>query len=181
MAKRPAKVTRRRAKAKAFSPPPLAPPRKKQRNRNTSGLKPNRKGERRVGRQKGTPNKLGARIKECVLEAIELVGKDGKGKHGATGYFMWLARAEPQVMGAILQKILPMQIEMRDKTERMLTAPEAVERLKERGLPVPPTLLSLAQSIGQAAANLEDENYEAELSGDGDGDEEDDDSQEEAA
>jgi hypothetical protein len=136
------------------------------------GLVPFKKGERRLGRQKGTPNKLGARIKQALEEALEASGRNGKGEGGAVGYFVWLSRSEPAVFGSLIGKILPMQLEVKDKTEK-LTPQEAVERLQDRGLPVPPILMSLATQIGQAVQERQEEDYEDELNGVGSEDNED--------
>jgi hypothetical protein len=123
------------------------------------------------GKKPGTKNKLGVKLKEAILEAAERSGRDGKGTDGAVGYLVWLSRAEPAVFGRMLEKVMPLQLEVKDKTDRVLTAQEAVDRLKERGLPVPPTLMSLARSVGQAVAERQDEDYDAELNGEDEPDE----------
>lgn len=179
MAKRTKKVTRKPSKTKG-------PARVNKRSGNpapetkqlvTTKFK---KGERTVGRGKGTKNKFTYKLKEAILEAAELSGRNGKGKDGAVGYLVWLSRAEPAVFGRMLEKIMPMQLEVKDKTDRPMTAQEAVDRLKERGLPVPETLNSLARSVGAAVAERQEEDYEAELNGEGidddadDGDDDDD-------
>jgi hypothetical protein len=152
----------KKAKAKA------RPPRVKgaAKPKNTSGLVPFKKGERTVGREKGTKNKLGVLIKQAITDALEASGRDGRGKDGAVGYFVWLSRAEPAVFGALVGKVLPMQIDVKDKSDHRYTPEEAIERLKERGLPVPPSLTSLAGAVGRAVIEREnDEDYETELSG----------------
>lgn len=138
---------------------------------NTSGLVPFKKGQPGLGRPKGVKNKFGVRLKEAILEAAERSGRDGKGKDGAVGYLVWLSRSEPAVFGRMLEKVMPLQVEVKDKTDK-LTPMEAVERLKERGLPVPPSLNSLAQSVGRAVAERQDEDYDAELDGEEPGQEE---------
>ena len=131
------------------------------------------------GRAKGTPNKMGRQIKEAIITALEMSGRDGKGKDGAAGYFVWLSRNEPAVFGNLVGKVIPMQVDVKDKTERY-TPQEAVERLRERGLPVPPSLTSLAGSVGRAVVIRAEEDYEAELNGE-EPEESDDDEQDEAA
>lgn len=133
---------------------------------NQKGLTKFKKGERRVGRVKGTKNKLGVRVKEAILEAAELSGSDGKGKGGATGYLVWLSRAEPAVFGRMLEKIMPTQLEVKDKTSRAMTPDEAVKRLQERGLPVPPDLLELSSQVGRAVAQRREEDDDVELNND---------------
>lgn len=122
-------------------------------------------GERRVGRAKGTKNKLGAMIKDAIVTALDKSGRDGKGKDGAVGYFVWLSRNEPAVFGGLVGKVIPMQIDVKDKTEKKYTPEEAIERLRERGLPVPTSLTTLAGQVGRAMIERSEEDYEAELDG----------------
>lgn len=130
--------------------------------RNTTGLKPFAKGN--PGKPKGAKNKLGVKLKEAILEAAERSGRDGKGKDGTVGYLVWLSRAEPAVYGRMLEKVMPLQVEMKDTTTKM-SAPEAVAKLRERGLPVPPALDALAKGIAVAHSMQEDQDYEDELNG----------------
>lgn len=163
----------KRATKRAKAPPS----RKGKKPKNTSGLVPFKKGARQFGRAKGTKNKFGVRLKEAILEAAERSGRDGKGKDGAVGYLVWLSRSEPAVFGRMLEKVMPLQIDVKDKTDR-LSPQEAIDRLRERGLPVPPSLNSLAQSVGRAVVERQEEDYEAELDGE---EPEEPDEQEEAA
>ena len=130
---------------------------------NTSGLVPFKKGQPGLGRPKGVKNKLGVLIKEAIVTALEKSGRDGKGKDGAVGYFVWLSRNEPAVFGGLVGKVLPMQLEVKDKTDNKYTPAEAIERLRERGLPVPPSLTSLAGQVGRAVMERQEEDYEDEL------------------
>lgn len=118
----------------------------------TKNLKLFKKGERKFGRQKGTPNKVTVKLKEAILEAAERSGSNGKGKDGTVGYLMWLSRAEPAVYGRMLEKVMPMQLEVKEMGKTMLTPAQAVENLRERGLPVPPSLLNLAEGVVKAVA-----------------------------
>lgn len=63
-----------------------------------AGSKP---GERRGGRQKGTPNKLTRDVKEAVLQAFNAVG-------GAK-YLAKQAEENPQAFMTLLGKVLPTQ------------------------------------------------------------------------
>jgi len=63
------------------------------------GSKP---GERRGGRQKGTPNKITKDIKEAILAAF--------GEVGGSDYLVEQARANPQAFMGLLAKVLPTQI-----------------------------------------------------------------------
>ncbi len=58
------------------------------------------------GRQKGTPNKLTAQLKEMILEAADRAGGEG----GTVAYLTNQATANPGPFMALLGKVLPMQI-----------------------------------------------------------------------
>jgi hypothetical protein len=92
-------------------------------------------------------------LKDAILKAASMIGQDGKGKNGLTGYLMMLAVKERAVYARLLEKVLPMQLELKDKTAPQYTAEEAVERLQERGLPVAPGLLQIANGIRHAVAD----------------------------
>lgn len=64
------------------------------------GAKP---GERRGGRQKGTPNKLSADVKAMVLEALD--------KAGGANYLFAQAHANPTAFMTLVGKVLPMQVQ----------------------------------------------------------------------
>lgn len=169
MAKRASKTSTRKSASKGRVKAKAPPNRRGRKSKTAKNLVPIKPGNPdRIGRKKGTPNKFTVKLKEAILEAAERSGRNGKGKDGAVGYLVWLSRAEPAVFGRMLEKIMPMQLDVRDKTDRAMTAQEAVERLKERGLPVPETLNSLARSVGAAVAERQEEDYEAELNGEGD-------------
>jgi hypothetical protein len=133
-----------------------------------------------AGRARGTPNKRTAILRDAILQAAELVGQDGKGKNGLTGYLMMLAQREKAVYARLLEKVLPMQVRVRDETTTYTPA-EAAERLRERGLPVPASLLSLPGPASVAdrlrggdgsVLHLVEEDYERELSGEDEDEEE---------
>lgn len=63
------------------------------------GSKP---GERRGGRQKGTPNKTTAILKDAVLGAFDAVG--------GQRYLETVARDDPKTFCTLLGKVLPTQI-----------------------------------------------------------------------
>ena len=71
------------------------------------GSKP---GERRGGRQKGTPNKTTATLKEAILRAAEAVGEDKKGRGGLEGYLRRVAKEDVKAFSALLGKVLPLQV-----------------------------------------------------------------------
>jgi hypothetical protein len=75
------------------------------------GSKP---GERRGGRQKGTPNKTTAALKDAILTAAELCGADGKGKDGTVGYLTYVAKTDVKAFAGLLGKVLPLQLAGKD-------------------------------------------------------------------
>jgi hypothetical protein len=62
------------------------------------------------GRQKGTPNKTTAALKDAIILAAERVGKDGKGQDGLTGYLEHVASTDVKAFASLLGKVLPMQV-----------------------------------------------------------------------
>ncbi|MGM4987407.1 hypothetical protein [Tardiphaga sp. 841_E9_N1_2] len=59
------------------------------------------------GRQKGTPNKTTALLKDAILQAAE---NAGGGKNGLVAYLEKQASANPGPFMALLGKVLPMQL-----------------------------------------------------------------------
>jgi hypothetical protein len=64
------------------------------------GSKP---GERRGGRQKGTPNKLPATIRAMILGALDRVGGEE--------FFVNLAEGNPSAFAVLVGKLLPLQLQ----------------------------------------------------------------------
>ena len=62
--------------------------------------------EKHGGRQKGTPNKRTAQLKDAILAAAEAEG----GEEGLTGYLRTLARNEPSAFATLLGKVLPLTL-----------------------------------------------------------------------
>ena len=58
------------------------------------------------GRQKGTPNKTTALLKDAILQAADLAGGEG----GLVGYLTSQAQGNPQSFLPLLGKVLPMQV-----------------------------------------------------------------------
>jgi hypothetical protein len=103
-------------------------------------LKPNGKGERRGGRQKGTPNKLPAYMQERVLAAFERFGYDGRGLGGVDGWLDRMMARFPEKMLDLAKVIIPRQIikKQYNRTEefKTLTVHDVVAEMRARGLPV---------------------------------------------
>ena len=63
-------------------------------------------GRKTGGRQKGTPNKTTALLKDAILKAADNAG----GREGLVGYLTLQAAENPGPFMALLGKVLPMQI-----------------------------------------------------------------------
>lgn len=64
------------------------------------------------GRPKGVTNKLTAEIKAAIWQGIQAAGDDLSGPGtGAIGWFKHVAKEKPEVMGPIVQKLLPSKVE----------------------------------------------------------------------
>ena len=63
------------------------------------------------GRPKGSRNLVTPEMRKAIIEAAEMVGSDGKGKGGLTGYLVRLARMEnPVIFGKLLRRSIPPEI-----------------------------------------------------------------------
>jgi len=67
------------------------------------------KGERKVGRQKGTPNKVTRVLKEAILLAGEQAG-NRIGNQGLVSYLQHQAEENPVAFIGLLGKALPLQV-----------------------------------------------------------------------
>jgi len=96
------------------------------------------------GRAKGQPNHLTKLLREAIPEAVERLGSDGRGKDGLVGWLMQTAKRYPEAYLKLLDRLLPIQISTEGSTAVKVTYTNKVEivaRLKERGLPIPPSLM----------------------------------------
>lgn len=62
------------------------------------------------GRKKGEANKVTRTLKDAILKAAEMVGENGKGKDGLTGYLVTVARTDVKAFASLLGRVLPLQI-----------------------------------------------------------------------
>jgi hypothetical protein len=69
-------------------------------------FRPSKSGERRGGRQKGTPNKTTDLLKDAILQAAQAAG----GSEGIVGYLQEQAIANPGPFMSLLGKVLPTQV-----------------------------------------------------------------------
>jgi len=74
----------------------------------SSGFRPSLPGERRGGRQKGTPNKSTALLKDAILLAAQKAGGDTD--TGLVDYLTVQASENPGPFMSLLGKVLPMQL-----------------------------------------------------------------------
>lgn len=64
-----------------------------------------------AGRKEGANGKINKLIRECVLQAADNVGSDGRGKDGVVGYLEERAKDQPQAFMGLLGRAMPMQVE----------------------------------------------------------------------
>ena len=64
------------------------------------------------GRKPGVPNKTTKALKDAILEAAEIAGGAGDDERpgGLVGYLASLAADKPAVFGALLGRVLPLQL-----------------------------------------------------------------------
>lgn len=81
------------------------------------------------GRPPGTKNKIPYKVQNIVLQAIEELGEDGRGKNGAVGYLKAVARRHPEAYLRLIEKLIPAQakldvegsVEVTDARNRLLS------------------------------------------------------------
>jgi len=68
------------------------------------------RGVKTGGRVKGTPNKTTALLKDAIIRAAELTGRDGEGSEELVGYLRRLAVTQPAAFASLLGRVLPLQL-----------------------------------------------------------------------
>jgi hypothetical protein len=67
-----------------------------------------------IGRAKGVPNKNTTLLKDAIIYAAELAGRDVRAQdpeaEGLVSYLRWLAVEEAPTFGTLLGKVLPIQV-----------------------------------------------------------------------
>lgn len=102
--------------------------------------------EKTGGREKGVKNRTTVLLKEAIMQAAEREGSNGEGKEGVIGFLRKLSRREPAVFGRLMEKLLPYQLTGKDGSPMQVvhsTKAQLLERMKEKGLPIPPSLLDM--------------------------------------
>jgi hypothetical protein len=62
------------------------------------------------GRRKGTQNVTTTLVKDAMLGAMEILGEDGKGKNGMTGYFVSVGKKDPVELAKMaVARVMPVQ------------------------------------------------------------------------
>lgn len=98
------------------------------------------------GRKEGTKNKVPTILKEAIMMAMHLEGSDGKGADGVVGALRKAWKTERKEFLKLASKLLPYQLTGKDGSPMQMlhTTPEQLkERFKERGLPMPPSLMEM--------------------------------------
>jgi hypothetical protein len=99
-----------------------------------------------AGRKPGQKNKVTMLLKEAIMLAAEYEGSDRQGKGGLVGFLRVLSRREPAVFGRLMEKLLPYQLTGKDGSPVQVvhsTREQLLERMKERGMPLPPSLMDM--------------------------------------
>lgn len=96
---------------------------------------------KRPGRPKGSVNRNTVLLRDAVMMAADLAGKqlDKKNKDhlGLVRYLKWLAINEPSSFVSLLGRIIPLQIDAKIRNEMVTnTRSELLQILSDRGLPV---------------------------------------------
>lgn len=94
-------------------------------------------------KEKGVRNAIPRILKELIFEAMDMVGRDGKGKDMAAGYLARIAIRHPEIFGRFVEKMIPYSMSgpgdgpikiVYDDKQAILS------RMRERGMPIPSNL-----------------------------------------
>jgi hypothetical protein len=107
------------------------------------------------GRRRGSRNVLNNSLRECVVEAADRLGSDGRGRDGCVGWLMTFAKRHPVAFSQLLAKVLPIELlqpaEVED--ERHFRTPEEIRaELAARGIG-PEMMRLMADHWQEADAN----------------------------
>jgi hypothetical protein len=83
------------------------------------------------GREKGTPNKTTRFLKDAVMLAAELEGRDGNGKDELVGFLRRVANEDLRAFVMLLGRVLPLQYDSRPDTRVEVTYRSVAEVRKE--------------------------------------------------
>src|SRR4051794_39940756 len=73
-------------------------------------------------------------IREAILEAAHRLGSDGKGKGSVVGFLMQVGTKKPEVLAALLGRLVPFAVERQPDSSRFRTSEEVAAEMRHRGL-----------------------------------------------
>lgn len=95
-------------------------------------------------------------VREALVEAAERIGSDGKGRDGLVGYLVRMAYKRPDNFDAMLMRMIPLNLPGADGAgavaQEFRTAEEVRRAMRERGLPVPQSLLDGTPGVNDETA-----------------------------
>jgi hypothetical protein len=121
------------------------------------------------GRKKGVLPKMPTLLKECVLEAARLEGRDGKGKDGLIGFLRRLANEDIRAFAFLLGRVLRLQLQSREDVNVNVvyeTVEEVQKEMFARGL-TRQTMLDLADMMLNEVEPSDGRETRIEIEGDG--------------
>jgi hypothetical protein len=128
------------------------------------------KGHKKIaGRKKGTMNRVAQAWKELIEQAAAQVGQDGKGKGGALGYLINVARKDYRTFCGLIGKVMPLQVNHSAQTVRVFHLDaERLRGASDAELEVLESFLTRADrgevvSDTEAESGADPSNYEASL------------------
>jgi hypothetical protein len=88
------------------------------------------------GRQKGQQNRMTREIKEAIIEAAVILGRDGQGMDGLTGYMCRLAEMKnPALYVSMMRILIPMTLEVKNAGQTFESTDQIRQELRAAGLP----------------------------------------------
>lgn len=96
------------------------------------------------GRQPGAGNATPRILKELIFTAMDMVGRDGRGKDKAAGYLARVAVRHPDIFGKFIEKLIPYTLSGPGGGPVQVTYDDKdaiLQRMKERGMPIPKDLM----------------------------------------
>jgi hypothetical protein len=99
------------------------------------------------GRKQGAGNAMPRILKELIFTAMDMVGRDGRGKDKAAGYLARVAIRHPEIFGRFVEKMIPYTMTGPDGGPVQVTydnKDDIVKRMRERGMPIPKALATNA-------------------------------------
>lgn len=106
------------------------------------------------GRPKGAENRIPKSIKEAVVEAMTLVGRDGKGDGGLVGYFRRICDADLVLGTRLAEKLIPPpQIDARGMVQVFQIPPDTIKMMSTPELLLLESVLKKIGGIDQPSGS----------------------------